>query len=159
MGLDAVVDCNCYETGRLKTPPPPGIEIEVSPDGSINCASETVDTAIALDAWLHQHACDHEDCTFLHHYIGNVALVAFLRKTLQQKADQFPVILSKVIYNGIHAGDYLTLDQVQQVREELALLSAVACDTKEDQAYLDTFRNQMIELVSCAIELQKPIAF
>ncbi|QUY43149.1 hypothetical protein [Acaryochloris marina] len=159
MGLDAFVYCNCYETGRHKTPPPQGIEIEVSPDGSINCAHETVDAAIAIYAWTHQQACDHEDCTFLHHYIGNIAFVAFLRETLQRNAEKFPTILSKVIYNGIHGGDYLTLQQVNLVREELAHFSSVACDNEEDQQYLDTFRGQLTELVNCALELQKPIAF
>ncbi len=159
MGLDAVVYCNCYETGRHKTPPPPGIDIEVSPDGSINCAHETVDSAIALDAWTHTQACDHEDCTFLHYFIGNIALVAFLRETLQQKAEHFPTILTKVIYNGIHAGDYLTLEQVEAVRQELKHLPSVKCDNGEDQQYLDAFRDQMTELVNCALQLRKPIAF
>lgn len=159
MGLDAVVYCNCYETGRHKTPPPPGIEIEVCADGSINCANETVDDAIAFDAWTHKRACDHEDCTYLHHYIGNIALVAFLRETLQQKADQFPTILSAVIYNGIHAGDYLTLEQVEMVREELKQLPSVTFGSEEKQKYLNAFREQMTELVDCALALQKPIAF
>jgi hypothetical protein len=159
MGLDAVVYCNCYETGRHRIPPPSGIEIEVSPNGSIACVHETVDAAIALDAWTYQQACDHEDCVFLHHYIGNVARVAFLRETLERQADKFPTILSKVIYSGSHAGDYLTLRQVQEVQGELQRFPSVACDNKEDQHYLDNFRDQMAELVQCALELQKPIAF
>ncbi|MGO8691415.1 MAG: hypothetical protein ACLQLG_17470 [Thermoguttaceae bacterium] len=159
MGLDAVVYCNCYETGRHKTPPPPGIEIIISVDGSIQCAHKTVESAIALDAWTHKGACDHEDCALVHHYIGNVALVAFLRGTLEQSADRFPVILSKVVHNGIHAGDYLSLEDVRSVQQELKSLPPIACDNEEDQMYLDTFREQMTELVEAALALQKPIAF
>jgi hypothetical protein len=159
MGLEAVVYCNCYETGRHKTPPPPGIEIIISADGSIQCAHETIESAIALDARTHKRACDHEDCTLVHHYIGNLALVASLRGTLEQCAERFPIILSKVVYNGIHAGDYLSLEDVRAVQQELKSLPSIACGNGEDQEYLDTFREQMTELVESALALQKPIAF
>jgi hypothetical protein len=67
--------------------------------------------------------------------------------------------LTKVIYNGTHAGDYLTLEQVKVVRDELGLLTGITCDNEGDQQYVDTFRDQMAELVNCALEVQKPIAF
>lgn len=159
MGLDAVVYCNCYETGRCKTPPPSGIDIQVLPDGSIDCAQGTVDSEFALDAWMHNQACDHEGCIFLHHYIGNIALVEILQKTLQKKADKFPMILSKVIYNGTHTGDYLSFQQVEAVREELHHIRSVECDNKEHKHFLDAFYDQMAELVDSALSLQKPIAF
>lgn len=65
MGLDACVFCNCYETGRIKCPPPDGVEVIVANDGSLDCKYEDVDVAIAFDSWMRDRACDHEDISEL----------------------------------------------------------------------------------------------
>jgi hypothetical protein len=79
MGLDAVVYCDCFERGRLREPPPPGCNLSVSDDGSLLCGSEDLEVQLAFDQWQLERACEHELGVLLHHYIGNIALVAALR--------------------------------------------------------------------------------
>src|SRR5437773_8809051 len=106
MGLDATVYCNCFETDRLKELPPDSTIIYVSADGSLDCRSDNMEVLLAFDQWLQNHACEHESGIFIHHRIGNIALVGLLREELRRESNKFPILLEKVLYNGVHAGDY-----------------------------------------------------
>src|SRR5436309_381829 len=79
MGLDAAVYCDCFERGRLQSPPPPGCTLAVAPDGSLLCGSDDLDVQLAFDRWRQSEACEHEDGYLVSHWIGNIALVASLR--------------------------------------------------------------------------------
>ena len=78
MGLDAAVYCDCFERGRLQSPPPPGCTLAVAPDGSLLCGSDDLDVQLAFDRWRQSEACEHEDGYLVSHWIGNIALVASL---------------------------------------------------------------------------------
>ena len=108
MGLDATVYCNCFEVGRVKEPPP--CTVVVAADGSLDCKSDDLDTDLSFAKWL-LHACEHANGVLLHHRLGNMALVGLVRSELRQDELKFPVLLTKVLYNGTHAGDYLTSTQ------------------------------------------------
>ena len=158
MGLDATVYCNCFETGRLKEPPPcPSVSI--ASDGSLECGSEDLNTVLAFDQWLLHRACAHPNGVLLHHCIGNLAQVGFLRNELEKNGGMFSVLLAKVLYGGAHSGDYLSLDDVRAARTELERLDNFVCSSEEHQADVEAFRRQMFELTDVALRVAKPISF
>src|SRR5437667_8483205 len=110
MGLDAHVNCNCYETGKLRELPPQPEFLRVREDGGLdwdnpdwgrvkNLGSNDPDWQaaiakdIAFDRWLSERACEHEDGILVHHRIGNAGLVGELQKELSREAHMFPIIL------------------------------------------------------------------
>lgn len=155
MGLDATVYCNCFETGRLKEPPPCQ-EVSISAVGSLDCGSEDLDTLLAFDQWLLHRACEHPNGILLSHHIGNLAQVGLLRNELQKEGETFSVVLAKILFSGTHTGDYLS---VRATRNELERLDRFVCASEEHQAAVDLFRRQMIELAAAALGVTKPIAF
>jgi hypothetical protein len=159
MGLDAVVYCDCFERGRLREPPPPGCNLSVSTNGSLLCGSEDLEVQLAFDQWQLGRACEHELGVLLHHRIGNIALVAVLRTELGQQADRFTLLLTKVLHNGTHCGDFLTVEEVKGLPPEVGLLPEMPCNNPEIAGLLREFAAHMAELVKCALEVGKPIAF
>ena len=158
MGLDASVYCDCFERGTLLKPPPLGCTVVVSADGSLSHQDgESGDSA--FDEWVWGSACEHEDRRLLHHRIGNIALVAALRQELNRHADQFPLLLSKVLYSGTHCGDFLRVAQVKQLRPEIERLNSVSSGDAKMNSYLKDFANQMAELADASIKIGKPISF
>lgn len=159
MGLDAVVCCNCVETGRVKVPPDPAWKIIVEDDGSIECSSEKLEMQMAFDRWRMDEACEHEDCVLVHHYIGNATRVKLLRDYLQDFNGTLPIILGEVLYNGTHCGDWLGIPTVENLQHELCTLANIQCSDKQDEARLRYFENQMRELMHAALKEKKPILF
>jgi hypothetical protein len=159
MGLDATVYCNCYETGKLREPPPDQDSIYVAADGSLECRSDDLEVLLAFDLWLRKRACEHKDSVWLHHHIGNVMLVSLLREELSTRANEFPVLLGKVIYNGTHAGDYLSQEHIKNAARELMPLSEFTTADGKRQLYVKNFYKQMRELVEAAVSVGKPISF
>lgn len=119
MALDAHVCCDCFERGRLHSPPPPSCNLSVDPDGSLWCGSDDLDVQIAFDRWQQYDACEHVDGRLITHRIGNITLVASLRRELGLWPERFPVILSRVVYNGVHAGDFIAAAEVPQLAAEV----------------------------------------
>ncbi len=159
MGLDATVYCDCYEIGKLGEPPPDPTSIYVAPDGSLACRSDDLETLIAFDQWLRERACEHKDGVLLHHYIGNIALVALLREELSERANEFPILLGKVVYDGVHAGDYLSQEDIKNALRELILLSEFTTADDKRQLYVKNFYQQMRVLIESALSAGKPISF
>ena len=159
MGLDATVFCNCFELGLLKTPPLTEWGVYVVPEGHRDCASDlTSERKDAFYAWS-DVACEHEDGVALHHRIGNISGVAALREELSRAPEQFPLLLSKVLYNGTHAGDWLDVPTVEALQPELKHLSGLHAQDVDGEWFLRQFEQQMRELVACALNLRKPIVF
>lgn len=159
MGLDAVVYCDCFEKGRLRELPPPGCHLAIARDGSLSCGSEELEIQLAFDQWQVDRACEHELGVLLHKRIGNIALVSALREELERLPDRFPVILSRVLYNGTHCGDFLSLELVEQVSIELQRLLEFRCTDSTRSVFMQEFAAQMTELVDSALRIGKPIAF
>jgi hypothetical protein len=160
MGLDAHVNCRCFETAKLRELPPREWDIYVAADGGVDCRNTDLETLMAFDAWTNQcRMCEHEDGVALHHYIGNVGCVAFLREELGREPESFPLLLKKVVYNGVHAGDWHTCEEVRALLPELDRLRRFSASDAKDQPFVESFRNQMTELVECALSLNKPIVF
>lgn len=158
MGLDATVYCDCFERGSLRSQPDPAWRVYVDSNGKRECGSQDIDHCLAFDKW-DRSACDHEYGVLVSHYIGNMALVAFYRHVLSQQADVFPLLLAKVLYSGIHCGDFLPPADVMAIRDEVKRLRKVHVQAPRDEDFLRDFENQLRDLVDCAIRFGKPISF
>ena len=159
MGLDATVYCDCYETNRLKEPPPHPDLISVAPNGRLDCNSADLESLLAFDQWLLNHACEHENGVLLHHWIGNIDLVGLLREELEHEALRFHILLERVLFSGTHTGDYLSLEQVSGLQGELSEMNQFVCSDEKNRHYLERFRLQMAELSEAALSVGKPISF
>jgi hypothetical protein len=130
----------------------------VGDDGFVEARSD--DFAIQAEVYYwRENACLHERGVFLMHCIGNMALVRDLRTELARQSNLFPILLGKVLYNGIHGGDFLTLSEVLDAREELEELRGFESRDPELKSHIESFRNKLSELVECALVLRKPIVF
>jgi hypothetical protein len=159
MGLDAHVCCDCFERGRLRSAPPPGCSLSVYDDGSLLCGSDDLDVQMAFDRWQQSEACEHEDGYLVAHRIGNIALVASLRAELRQWPGRFPIILSRVIYNGVHGGDFIPAAEVPKLVSEVESLAGVHCADLDMEQFMRGFETQMRELVEAAVRVGKPLVF
>ena len=102
MGLDATVYCDCFERGRLRTPPLPQWNVYVDESGERFCDTDSLDEDLAFDVW-NLTACEHDRGAFLHQYLGNTTRVGLVRAALSRHAEWFPILLSRVVYDGVHA--------------------------------------------------------
>jgi hypothetical protein len=160
MSLDATVYCDCFERGRLRTPPLPQWNLYVDEYGGRSRSSLTggLGDDLAFDRW-NVTACEHEDGVLLHHYLGNIARVGLVREALSGHAESFPIILRKVVYNGVHGGDFLAVEQVESLRPELDALKRVRPDDQRQARCVRDFEAQLTELVGASLRLRKPISF
>ena len=146
MGLDAVVYCDCYEAGRLRSDPDPAWNVYVDVTGRLESRSKDLEVLIAFDAW-HEHACEHEGGLLVHEYLGNTARIGRIRSELAPDAAKFPVLLTKVIYSSSHAGDRLERDDIDELLREL------------DRAEPSFLISQLRRLIDAAQLVGKPICF
>jgi hypothetical protein len=159
MGLDARVFCNCYEKGVIRQPPPQPelVSVDESGDIFINTDNPEADF-LACDTWR-EHACEHDQGQLVSHRIGNIALVAVLRTALSRSAQSFPVMLSKVVYDGTHCGDFLSLKQVHALEHELPSLTEYHSVDPKEEKIIRHFESQMRDLVAASLAVGKPIVF
>ena len=159
MALDAHVCCNCFERGRLRSPPPPGCDLSVSDDGGLLCGSDDLEVQMSFDRWQQSGACEHEDGYLVAHRIGNIALVAELRNELSRWPDRFRMILSRVVYNGVHCGDFIPAAEVPLLVPEVGALADFHYSDPEMERFMRDFESQMRELVEASLRVGKPISF
>ena len=183
MGLDAYVYCDCLEQGRLERPLPKDVSVRMQPDGYpvvVKSGREIWDDDPEADAF----ACEHTHRARLHHRLGNISLIALLRSELAREGARFPILLRRVIYNGIHASDHLPVNMIPDLRGEIERLKSFRCvgnfpasrvtrlawklflipryhytSAAEADRFMHCFRLQMAELCDVASGIGKPIAF
>lgn len=160
MGLDATVYCDCYERGKVQKPPPQPEYVYVEPSGQVSFKWDAPDAdQFQFYDWLAE-ACEHGPLgQFVSYRLGNIALIGFLREKLAETPERFPVLLAKVLYNGTHCGDYLTLDEVTAVSREIEVLKTIHESKQEEEELLREFEHKMFDLVEAAQRLRKPIYF
>lgn len=107
--------------------------------------------------WL-ATACEHGG-QLVSHRLGNFARIAFLRELFSGSPEKFPIILCKVLYDGLHAGDSLELEAVERLAVEMDTVKALHCAKPEEEEMLREFQSQMAELVQAARKVRKPIVF
>ena len=159
MGLDAHVCCTCFRDGNLKTPPPPNIDVYIEDDGSLNCRNSDLESQIEFDAWAYSAACEHEAGDLVNHRIGNISLVACLRAELSQHPQDFPVLMTKVVCSGTHCCDWISRDDVNELRPELDRLANFTCADPDNQQWIKHLLDAMRDLVSASDQTGNPIVF
>ncbi len=159
MGLDAFVFCDCFEKVRLREQPPCPELVYIRENGRLDCKSDDPKVLEEFDLWIQDRACEHEEGILTGYYIGNAGLVSQLWDELAYGPSKFPILLNKVLYSGTHCGDFLEKDDILGLKAELKRLSKFQCTDSELQENMQTFQQQMSNLVDCAILIGKPIAF
>jgi hypothetical protein len=158
MSLDATVHCDCFERGRLRSLPLPQWDVHVSDTGGRWAHTASLDEDLAFDQW-NITACEHEDGVFLHHYLGNIERVRLVREGIFPYRDRLPIILGRIVYNGIHTGDLLTVEEVVVLRPELDVLAGIQPADERQRRCVRYFENQLKDLVAASLRLRKPISF
>jgi len=93
-----------------------------------------------------------------HEYIGNTALVAFIRKEIANAFGHQESLLSKkVVYSGSHAGDHIPLFEIDQLSSEIDKLERTTIPERSTE--LTTFIRQMRKLIAAAIQEENGIVF
>jgi hypothetical protein len=159
VSLDAYIFCDCFERGRLRSPPPPGCTLSVRDNGGLSCGSHDRGVRAAFDRWCKSEACEHSDGCLVWHRIGNIAQVASLGAELSQWPERFPIILSQVIFNGVHCGDFVPADEMSELEDEVDELARVHCAEPDMERLMRRFEAQMREFVAAALRVGKPLAF
>ena len=160
MGLNASVFCDCYETGKMRLPAPQPELLYMDESGQLylDWKNPKADLNAFYD-WL-SIACEHGPLgQIVSHRLGNIASIGYLRNLLSDRADRFPILLTKVLYNGIHGGDFLSLTDVDLVAQEIDRFTSVHVSSKEYETMVREFETQMRELIEVSRRLRKPIVF
>lgn len=142
MGLDALVYCNCIEEKRLRISPPLPRLLYIQRGG--NPRVQTTDEAKRQlhGDWIAGAPCEHPGMVIANCTLGNVALIDFVREVISGTeripGSQYPVMWSKVIYSGCHAGDWLDLAEVRRLKAEVARLHLIQVgETAQNRATKD----------------------
>jgi hypothetical protein len=93
------------------------------------------------------------------HHLGNLALIGFLRELFEETPEQFPILLTKVVYDGTHCGDHLDLEAIERLAIEMASVSNLHCAEPQSEGPLREFETQMSDLTRAARTARKPIVF
>jgi len=161
MSLDAVVFCDCFEKGRVRTrPPQPELVYIDETTGQVLLRWDApgADQHRFYD-WL-ASACEHGPMgELVSHRLGNVALIAFLRELFSKTPGHFSILLSKVVYNGVHGGDRLDLQDVERLATEMASMHALHCLDANEEEVLRRFEAQMLDLIRAVRSVGRPIVF
>ena len=84
-----------------------------------------------------------------HERIGNIGLVAILREEIASAFGHKSSLLStRVVYNGIHAGDFIAAGEIENLSQEIEALDR-ATQTKRSE-HLVCFLAQMRSLITAA---------
>lgn len=157
MALEARVYCNCFEAGKLLIPPPRPGQVYVAEDGGLACTD--LYHLYEFEEWLEKYACAHVGGVALQHHLGSPGVIAFLREELERTSEDFSVLLGKVLYDANHSGDYLLIEDLKALLAETIHLSVLHSDDSEEENLLRNFERQLKELITCAIQMRKPIVF
>jgi hypothetical protein len=156
MALDAFVYCDCFEKENLRCGPPGHLQLKIAPTGEITCTAPSDQVWIAFIHWRQTKACSHPAMILKHHRLGTTEQIAPLQQQLTKEETQYPVLLQKVLYSATHTCDWIPLDLLPQLTEELKHLDPPA--TPEGEA-LRHLKIQLAELIIAAQMANKPICF
>lgn len=135
MGLDATVYRNPrnlpeYLRERVTVVEPESGEIDFR-----DAADDRVFGSSKLKAW--------------HEYIGNIAMVAFLREEIAKAfGNQESLLSKKVVYSGSHAGDYIPFSEIDLLSREIDDLEKITTISLAPE--LANFITQMRDLIAAA---------
>ena len=163
MSLNAVVYCDCIEKGRVTIPHPRPDLLFIDEKGAPDISSTDPLEIEAHDRWESLRPCQHEHFWLIEHWLGNVSLIGSIRALLQQylsdPAGEYPVLWSNVIYDGSHSGDFLAVDAVRELSDEVDRLSSMEHLPISDTSLLVELLRKLDDLVRASQSVNKPISF
>jgi hypothetical protein len=84
-----------------------------------------------------------------HEYIGNIAMIAFIREEVARAFGNHESLLSKkVVYSGSHAGDHIPYSQIAELNREINELENRTSASRSPE--LTNFIAQMRNLIAAA---------
>lgn len=142
MGLDAVVYRNLTNVAD-------GLREQVNVvdrrTGELEFVNAQLDEAVAPDALV---ACDQR--------LGNASMIAWLAKEIRLRCDACPLLLEAVLFSASHAGDFIAIEQIECLEQEVKLLLAQELSMSPE---LGVFLDSMYALTEAAKSNQNPIVF
>jgi hypothetical protein len=162
MSLNAVVYCDCVERQRLKVPHPRPELLFIDDTGYPNIRSNDPHDEDLHDQWEAQSPCSHEHFHLVEHWLGTVASVGEIRQKLEQLSEnpsiEYPVLMSRIIYDGSHSGDSLGGEEIVHLRDEIARLRRID-NTGPDGTQWNDFLSKLEDLIKGSLNVRKPISF
>lgn len=167
MGLDAVVFCDCVENGNLPVPHPYPRLLYIAGNGSPEIRSRDPVKVDEHDKWMNLPPCEHEAMMLDGCHLGNAGSISHLYEILSWVTTghgrTYPVLLGKVVYDGTHTGDQLTIRDVRRLSAELDRLKETIPSASalpgEDARRVALAIRELKRLVKTALAVNKPIAF
>jgi hypothetical protein len=158
MALDAFVYCDCFERDNLRCDPPRGMQLRVAPNGDLTCDAPDDSAWHAFTAWKLAKACLHQGMILVRHRLGKSSAIDLIRTELQKDALRYPILLEKIVYSGTHTCDWLPLQALPALTQELKQIETDPVHTPAADA-LRLFKIQIAELIIAAQLTRKPICF
>ena len=158
MSLDAYVRCACIREGRAKPHPfPDRLTFDETNDPMLT-GDPSEEEQDAHDDWF-MESCEHGGY-LVSEALGNITRVGNLRSFLRalegHPGPRFPILLTKVLYDGTHTGDWISGEQVPELSNEVdtVLQSSDILSESEKE-----FFESMKRLCTASVETGNPIVF
>jgi hypothetical protein len=158
MGLDAHVRCTCIRDGRAKPHPfPDKLTLDETAEPDLT-GDPSPDEWTAHERWFAE-SCEHSGYLLTEH-LGNISRTAhvreFLRSLQGDPGPRFPILLTKVVYDGTHSGDWISSEQAAELLQEVNTVlhsSDILAESEKE------FFGNMKRLCEASIETGNPIVF
>ena len=142
----------------MRCGPPGGMPLRVAPNGEVTCDAPDDSSWHAFNAWKLGKACLHQGMILARHRLGTTGVINLFRTELQKDALRFPILLEKVVYSGTHTCDWIPLELLPQLTQELKHVNPDAAQAPLADA-LRLFKIQIAELIIAAQLSRNPICF
>jgi hypothetical protein len=159
MALDGHVHCTCIRDGKAKPHPFAANRVTFDETGEPRLKGKPTDDELeALDDW-YVESCEHNGY-LLSLFLGNITRVknlrSFLRALQGKPGPRFPILLTGVLYDGTHSGDFLPIKKSKPLLKEVETVlhsSDILTDSEKE------FFGNMKLLCEASIETGNPIMF
>lgn len=158
MGLDGQVRCRCIPDGLAKPHPfPERLALDETIEPFLT-GNPTLDDWLVHNRWFND-PCQHNGY-IAQERLGNGAAIAHVRELLPsvegEPSPRFPIMSGKVVYSGIHTGDYVPSNESAELLKEVD-------EASQFHGTWDVFDSEfsasMKRLCEASIETRNPIVF
>lgn len=173
LGLDALVYCDCVEKGLLRKQHPFPDLLTIDETGYPDIATKMNEITLLHKQWIMSKPCIHQDFILVFERLGNVATIDFIRATISRIIEycniDCQIVWNKVVYSSIHSGDYLSINDVVKLDQEITqMFSIIRMDEKMHNKIIPNERDRRIYLkffdslkilTETSLKISKPIVF
>jgi hypothetical protein len=132
------------------------LQLKVAPTGEVTCIAPSDQAWFAFTSWRQSKACTHPAMILKHHRLGTAAQIDPIRQQLADYRSHFPILVEKILYSPTHTCDWIPLQLLPQLTEELKHLDPPPSPAGEALRHL---KIQLAELIIAAQMAHKPICF